>query len=73
MPKTGQQGPLALSRQVTVKPGQGAATAVRVNQSKAERCGSLQSRGRWIEVVPSHKLLTLSAGLRGVIGADTGP
>lgn len=59
MPKTGQQGPLALARQVTVKPGQGAATAEWVNQSKAERCRSLQSRGRWIEVVPSRKLVNL--------------
>lgn len=72
-PKTGRQGPLALSRQVTVKPGQSAASAERVNQSKAERCRSLQSRGHWIEVIPSHRLLTLSAGLRGVIGADKGP
>ncbi len=58
-----------MSRQVCVKPGQSAATAERVNQSKAERCRSLQSRGRWLEVVPSRRLLTLSAGLRGVIGA----
>lgn len=73
MPKTGQQGPLALSRPVTVKAGQSAATAERVNQSKAERCRSLHSRGHWIEVVSSHRLLTLSVGLRGVMRADKGP
>ena len=50
---------------VPVKPGQRAATATRVNHSPAERCRSLHSGGHWTEVVPSHRLLTLSAGLRG--------
>lgn len=64
-PETGRQGPLALSGQVTVRPGQGAATAERVNQSKAERCRSLQSRGRRIEVVPSPQTVNLERWVEG--------
>lgn len=63
----GHQGPLGLSRQVTFKCGQGAATAEWVNQSQAERCRSLQSAGQEIKVVLSCKVLTLSAGLRRVV------
>lgn len=68
--KIGQQGALGLSGQVTFKRGQGAGPAEWVNQSRGERCRSLQSAEQQIKVVSSHKLLTLSVGLRGVIWVD---
>lgn len=64
-PKTGRQGPLAPSRQVAVKPGQGPATAERVNPSKAERCRSLQSRGHSVEVVISPYPVNLERWVEG--------